>query len=191
MQSDAKMLFQHLSKEEIQTIEKLYESQELLNTLIDELPNFLVLKDENGNFLLCNRAVATFYGTTPQQMVGKDDGDFGVPKDIADSLRQNVLDIMQKGETSVVLEESRDANTGEIRHFRSIKKPFKDAYGKNRILVIATDVTDIIESQKKLTQSENTLKEVISIAKEGIWDYDVANNRVTFSPQWYASLKIP
>jgi len=191
MQNRTDKLLKELEKAELQTLQELQESKALLDTVIDEIPSFLILKDEVGNFLLCNRAVAEFYRTKPEEMLGKHDGDFGVPKELADGFRENVLSIMQSGETSIVMEESRDANTGEIRHFRSIKKPFKDIHGKNRILIIATDITDIIESQKQLAQSENLLKEVLNIAKEGIWDWDVAKNRVSYSPQWYASLKIP
>lgn len=173
------------------TLQELQEKQILLDTLIDELPDYLILKDEKGDFLLANRALAEFYGTTPKEMRGKHDDDFGVPKEIADGFRENVLGIMASGETSIVLEESRDANTGKIRHFRSIKKPFKDANGKNCILVIATDITDVIESQKQVAKSENLLKEIISIAKEGIWDWNVETGEITNSPQWYTALRAP
>lgn len=169
----------------------LKETEILLNTLIDQLPNFLVIKDENGDFLLGNRAVAEFYGTTPEMMVGKRDADFGVPLDISNAMLANVLEIMASGESSIVLEESRDANTGEIRHFRSIKKPFKDSDGKNRILVIATDITDVIESQQQVVKSERLLQEVMSIAKEGIWDWNVLTGEVVNSPQWYTTLRAP
>ncbi|MGB3962043.1 MAG: EAL domain-containing protein [Sulfurimonas sp.] len=189
MQSLIQKLVFLLSRKKNTTFQKLQENQTLLDTVIHEIPSFLVLKDENGNFLLCNRAVAEFYGTKPEAMVGKHDDDFGVPKEIADNFRNNVLSIMKKGQTSIVMEESRDANTGEIRHFRSIKKPFKDANGKNRILVIATDITDVIESQKQVVKSENLLKEVMSIAKEGIWDWNIATGEITNSPQWYSTLR--
>lgn len=170
---------------------KLQESQILFDALLDQLPNYLVIKDEKGDFLLCNRAVAEFYGTTPEAMVGKHDDDFGVPKEIADGFRENVLSIMQSGETSVVLEESRDANSGEIRHFSSIKRPFKDHNGQNRILVIATDITEIVESQQQVAQSEMLLKEVMSIANEGIWDWNIATGGLQNSPQWYVTLRAP
>ncbi|UCG18547.1 MAG: PAS domain S-box protein [Thiotrichales bacterium] len=101
-----------------------YQSK-LLKTVIDEMPDVLVLKDALGKFLLCNRTVAQLYQTEPEDMVGKDDGDFGVPKELNDKFRENVLSIMAKGETEIVYEDSRDAVTGEIRHFKSIKNPSK------------------------------------------------------------------
>ena len=111
----------------------------LLRTVLDESPDFIILKDHEGNFLLCNRPVAQFYGTTPEAMVGKHDGDFGCPPEMAEAFRRSVLEVMAHGRTEVVLEESRDAGSGETRWFRSIKKPFAGPDGRMRILVIAHD----------------------------------------------------
>lgn len=163
-------------------------SEAFLRTIIDEIPDPLTLKDQNGNFLLGNRALARLYNTTPDAMVGKHDGDFGVPQDMADFFRQNVLDIMARGETQVVVEDSRDAATGTVRHYRSIKKPFKDADGQNQILVLAQDITDVIHAQRKVVKSENRLQQVMEITREGIWDWHVPTGQVLHNRQWYETL---
>ena len=160
----------------------------LLEAVFEETPNVVLLKDANGNFLLCNRALARLYNTTPEAMVGKHDGDFGVPKELADGYRANVLAIMARGETEVVFEDSRNALTGEIRHFKSIKRPFKDADGNNQILVIAHDITDVIRAQQQVAQSEQRLQEVMAATREGIWDWHVASGRVVHNQQWYRIL---
>ncbi len=166
----------------------LREREHLLRTVIDELPDILVLKDHRGNFLLCNQTVAQLYGTTPEAMVGKDDGDFGVPQEMAEFFRANVLAIMERGETEIVYEDSQDAATGEVRHFKSIKKPFKDAQGRNQILVIAQDITDIKRSQARVAESEQRLSEVMSATREGIWDWDIQSGIVKHNELWYRML---
>lgn len=163
-------------------------SESFLRTVIDEIPDPLTLKDHQGNFLLGNRALARLYGTTPEAMLGKHDGDFGVPPVLADFFRQNVRDIMAKGDTQVVLEDSRDAVTGEIRHYRSIKKPFKNADDQNQILVLAQDVTDLIRTQKLVAESEQRLQQVMEITREGIWEWHVPSGSVIHNRQWYATL---
>ncbi len=107
----------------------------LLRAVLDESPDLIVLKDHEGNFLLCNKPVADFYGTTPDEMVGKDDGDFSATPEQAEFFRRNVLDIMARGVTEVVFEQSTDDRTGETRHFKSIKKPF---IGENGQLYMRT-----------------------------------------------------
>jgi len=166
----------------------LREKETLLRTVIDEFPDPIVLKDYKGDFLLCNKAVATLYNTTPAQMEGKHDDDFGVPKEMADVFRQTVLATMAKGETSIIFEDSQDAVSGEIRHYRSIKKPFKDSNGINQILIIAQDITDVIRSQAKVKESENRLQEVLRVTQEGIWDWHLPTGKIIHNAQWYKIL---
>jgi diguanylate cyclase (GGDEF)-like protein/PAS domain S-box-containing protein len=160
-----------------------------LRTIIDEIPDPLMIKDSRGNFLLCNRAVAKLYNTTPEAMIGKHDGDFGVPADIADAFRKNVQDIMACGVAEVVLEDSVDTASGETRHFRSIKKPFKDANGANQILVLAQDITDVIRAQLQVSESEQRLQHVMGITREGIWDWHLPSGHVMHNHQWFETLQ--
>ncbi len=176
---------------DLKAVENALKAKEaLLRTVIDELPDILILKDAAGRFLLANQTLARLYGSTPEAMVGKDDADFGVPETMAQGFRDNVRAIMARGETTVVFEDSRDATSGEIRHFKSIKKPFKDAQGNDQILVIAHDITDIVEAQQRVADNEKLLREVLAIIHEGIWDWHVASGRVTHNAQWYASLRV-
>lgn len=161
-------------------------SETLLDTIINELPDVFVLKDENGDFVLCNQTVAKLYNTTPEQMVGKCDGDFGVPKEMSDGFRENVLSIMKSGETQIVYEDSVDAKTGEIHHFRSIKKPIVDVDGKNKIIVIAQNITEIVRANQKIAENEKRLKEVLEITQEGIWDWNIKTGEVKHNEQWYS-----
>ena len=164
-------------------------SESFLRIVLDEIPDPILLKDHQGNFLLGNRKVAELYATTPQEMVGKHDGDFGVAPDMAEFFRQNVQDIMAKGETQVVFEDSRDSMTGDIRHYRSIKKPLRGADGQNQILVIAQDITDVVSAQQKVAESEQRLQQVMEITREGIWDWHLPTNRIIHNPQWYKNLQ--
>lgn len=167
----------------------LQASESFLRTVLDEIPDPVVIKDDKGNFLLGNRAVTTLYGATPEAMLGKHDGDFGVPQEMAESIRSSVLSIMAKGETQVVFENSRDNNTGAIRHYRSIKKPLLGVDGQRQILVIAQDITDVICAQQKVAESEQRLQQVMEIVREGIWDWHLPSGRVLHNPQWYKNLQ--
>ena len=160
----------------------------LFQAVFDEIPDVVLLKDEDGNFLLCNQTVARLYGTTPDEMIGKHDDDFGVPTDMADGFRANVRAIMASGKTEIVFEDSRDATTGEVRHFKSIKRPFKDAQGRNEILVIAHDITDVVRAQQQVAQSEFTLQQVMMATQEGVWDWHVPSGRLVHNERWFGIL---
>ncbi len=155
-----------------------------LHAVIDETPYPVILKDKDGKFVLCNEALARLYNTTPGRMVGKDDGDFGVPKEMSDAFRDNVLGIMARGETEIVFEDSVDAATGEVHHYRSIKHPFKNAAGENQILVIAIDITDIRQAQARAEESEKRLAYALDATGEGVWDWNIPAQIVQHNTQW-------
>jgi len=160
----------------------------LLRTVLDESPDFIILKDCAGNFLLANKPVADFYGSTPEAMIGRCDLDFGVPHEMAEMMRLNVLGIMAHGRTEVVHEESRDARTGEISYFRSIKKPFMGPDGKPRILVIAHDITDLRRAQLRVEESERRLQYALEATGDAVWDWHLPSGRLTLSQRWFELL---
>ncbi|WP_201209908.1 PAS domain S-box protein [Rhodocyclus purpureus] len=166
----------------------LRDSESLLRTLISEIPDPVCLKDAEGNFLFGNRALAKLYDTTPEELVGKQDGDFGVPPEIADAFRENVLAIMARGEAEVVFEDTLNAATGEIQHFRSIKHPFKDAQGRMQVLIIAQDISLVVREQEKVAESERRLQDVLRVTREAIWDWHLPSGKVVHNRRWYEIL---
>lgn len=163
-------------------------SELFLRTIIDEIPDPLFLKDLNGHFLLCNQALAKLYNTTPEAMVGKHDGDFGVPEDMVETSHPNERTIMADGMTGIVFEDRLDAANGELRHYRAIKKPLKDGSGQDQILVLAQDITDVIRVQRQLRESELRLLHVLEVTRENIWDWHLPSGSVHHNRQWYETL---
>jgi PAS domain S-box-containing protein len=152
--------------------------------VLDESFDVIVLKDRDARFLLCNATVARLYGTTPEAMVGKDDGDFSATPEQAAFFRQSVLDIIAGGQPQIVLEDSTDEKTGEVRHFRSIKKPLVGADGQPQVLVIAHDITDMRRAQARVEESERRLQYVLAATDEAVWDWDVPSGGLKHNARW-------
>lgn len=140
----------------------------LLRTVIDENPNIILMKDWDGKFLIGNRALANLYGTTPDELVGKDDGAFNPNAEQVEFFLQNVREVMSQTQTQVVMEESTNAATGEVTYYQSIKKPLITREGKKQILVIANDVTELKRTQSRLEEGERRLRYVLDVTGEGI-----------------------
>lgn len=136
----------------------LEEQKNLFRQVIDELPSPFIVKDYEGKFVLTNKALATLYDVDdPDSMIGKDDSYYLGDLKHADDFKHNVQQIMDKGETQIVYEDSFDVKTGERRHYMSIKKPFLNPKGEKQILVIANDITEIQKAQKTLMQYEKIM----------------------------------
>ncbi len=162
----------------------LMDANALLRTVIDENPNIILMKDWDGKFLLGNRALAKLYGTTPDQLVGKDDGAFNPNAEQVAFYLQNVREVMSQDQTQVVFEESTDAATGETLCYQSIKIPLTSPEGKKQILVIANDVSELKRVQLKLEESERRLNYVLDATGEGVWDWNIATGIVTHNRRW-------
>ena len=121
----------------------------LLEDIFKNSLDVIVVKDWDGNFVKCNEVVAGLYGTTPEEMVGKEDSFFTGNKEQGEFFKENVRNIMSKGEQEIVHEDSTNAETGEVRNFKSIKTPIINQKGEKEIIVIAQDVTDVVQLQKK------------------------------------------
>jgi PAS domain S-box-containing protein len=163
---------------------ELINANSMLRTVIDENPNIILMKDWDGKFLIGNRALANLYGTTPEELIGKDDGAFNPNKKQVAFYLNNIREVMSQSETQIVMEESTNAKTGEISYYQSIKKPITNADGDKQILVIANDVTELKQTQQRLEESERRLNYVLAATQEGIWDWDVQLDTVTHNLQW-------
>jgi len=167
------------------------EGEDLLRTVIDESPDIILLKDWNGRFLLGNAALANLYGTTPDELVGRDDGHFNPNREQVEFYLENVRSVMRGGTTQFVQESSTNTETGEIRHFHSIKKPLRGPDGEPRILVIAHDVTDLQRAHKVIEERERSYAYAMAAAGDGIWDWDIRGGLVTHNASWCALLGFP
>lgn len=158
--------------------------EELLRTVIDESPDIILMKDWDGRFLLGNAALARLYGTTPDALVGVDDGAFNPNAEQVAFYLENVRGVMRGTETEIVMESSTDVETGEVRHFQSIKKPLVGPDGQPRILVIAHDITDLQRAHEVIEARERSYAYAMDAAGEGIWDWDLHTNLVTHNAKW-------
>ena len=163
---------------------KLLSQKQLLQVLIDEFPDYFAMKNWQGAFLLANKTMADFYGTTPELMTGKVDFDFTGDRHQADSSLENLQQVMRKFETDIGYEESINVHTGQTRHYKSIKKPLRDENGNLQILIIEQDITEIVNSKNEAEASSNFLNYVLNATNEGVWDWNLKTNMISHNPQW-------
>ena len=163
---------------------KLSIRNRLLNDILNAIPDAVVAKNYNGNFIYCNKVVAQLYNTTPEEMLGKDDACFTGNQEQADFFRENVQKIMRQFRSEEVYEDSTDANTGEVRHFLSVKVPFRGHKDHLCIAVVARDVTEIVKLKNRAERNEKRLESIFEVSGEGLWEWNTQTNEVTHNAQW-------
>ncbi|WP_331344212.1 diguanylate cyclase domain-containing protein [Cellvibrio sp. UBA7661] len=129
----------------------LEQERNLMRTLVDALPDAIFVKDIHSKFLLANEAVARGMGTTPEQLLGKDDFDF-FPEAMAQQFFNDEQRILQTGEGLINREElAVNKETGQMRWLLTTKLPVKDAQGNIVGLVgLGRDISERKRAEERI-----------------------------------------
>jgi PAS domain S-box-containing protein len=131
--------------------EALDHERNLLRTLIDNLPDYVYVKDTGGRFILGNRALAQSVGrTSPEEIVGKTDADLQ-PPELAARFRADEEAVVQSGQPLVNREEFTVDPGGKRHWMLSTKVPLRDPRGQIMGLVgVGRDITERKHAEERL-----------------------------------------
>ncbi|MGB3403867.1 MAG: diguanylate cyclase [Microcoleaceae cyanobacterium] len=126
--------------------------QQLLRTVIDASPNLIFVKNWQGEFLLANQALAKFYGTTVEQLIGKTDADFNPNPQQVDFLLNIDRQVILTQEQQHISAEPVRRHDGEIRWFQTNKIPIPSLDETTYyVLGVGTDITKRYQAERTLS----------------------------------------
>lgn len=127
--------------------------------ILEALPDWIYLKDQEGYFVIANSALARSWGfDNASDLIGKHDRDLFTPE-VAQAFREAEIDIMRNGET-VTLTQAYTRPDGSSGWAFNIKIPYIDETGRAMGLIgFGRDVTSVmaLEEQAKLANRDNEL----------------------------------
>lgn len=143
-----------------QAEEKLETERQLLSTLIDNLPDYVFVKDVNSRLILDNIAHRRLLGaTTLEQVVGRTDFDF-FPSELASLYIADEQKIIQSGEAMINREEPVIDRDGNQRWLLTTKVPLLDRQGViTGIVGINHDITNRKQAEDLLKKKHADLEE--------------------------------
>ena len=125
-----------------QTEIKLAREHELLQTLMDSIPDSVYFKDVENKFIMVNKSKASHSNVAPEEMIGKSDFDF-LPPDQAKKAFEDEKEIINTGKFIVNKVERITNKDGTDRWLAVTKIPRFDTEG-NIIgtMGISRDITE-------------------------------------------------
>jgi PAS domain S-box-containing protein len=138
--------------------EALARERNLLRSLIDNVPDYIYVKDTESRFITCNPSLARLMGVaTPDEIVGKTDFDF-YPPELAAKYCADEQTILQSGQPLLEHEEPVVDAAGNPGWVSTTKVPLRDAQGK--VFGLVGMGRDITEHKQAEAERERLLAEL-------------------------------
>jgi PAS domain S-box-containing protein len=151
--------------ERMRAEDTLSEERKVLRALIDNVPDFMYVKDVDCRFLVANLAVARQMGAkTTEELIGKTDFDF-YPREVATPFFEDEQRVIRSGRAEVNREEQGLDSHGNASQVMTTQVPLWDKNGRVTGLVgIGRDITHLKKVQEE-TQKAREAAEAASRAK--------------------------
>lgn len=210
LKSSLDMMFKlhRFTKYLINSNRQLEDSEAMLHTIVDTLPDLVWVKDPQGVYLTCNHRFEDYVGRNKTQIIGKTDYDLN-DREIADFFRENDRLAIEAGRPRMNEEHLVFAIDGHEEDVETIKTPILDMQKRLLgILGVARDITHRKKVEQTMVQLNNTLErrvkertdtlniitERLSLATKAghmaAWDWDLSTNEIWWDPMMYEIFEI-
>lgn len=140
----------------------LQQERAFLRQVIDAVPSMIFVKDRDGQFLLGNEAIAQCYGTAISDLIGKTDEYFNAKVDEVAHFRSDDLEVISRGQPKY-LEENVTHADGSLHWYNTVKIPLMDENGCNKLLGVATDITERRQAEESLRLADKRKDEFLAM----------------------------
>jgi PAS domain S-box-containing protein len=162
--------------------EELTHERDLLQALMDNIPDLIYYKDPSSKFTRINKAHTAFLGLKdPKEAVGKTDFDFFTPEHSQNAYTDE-QEIVKTG-TPVInkIEKIRRAD-GQFRWVTATKMPIKDKNGQITGLVgISRDITEHKQIEEKLEYERDLFNALMDNMPDAIYFKDTESRFIRVS----------
>jgi PAS domain S-box-containing protein len=171
------------AKDKLQTIQQQFQS------IMENAPSLIYMKDSQGKYLFCNKQVEKFLNLRADQIVERLDSDILSPDNIEQVHKIDRL-VMETGEAI------KDEEIFTINHtkttFLTTKFPLRNIGGEiYGVCGIATDITEQKEALEAYKDSEERLDLALRGSGMGIWDWDVRHHHLIWNDNTYHMFNYP
>jgi len=122
----------------------------VLRQVIDSIPSWIFIKNKYHKYELVNQAYAGIYGVSPDECLGKDSAQLGVPREIAEKFWADDRDVFNSGKHKEVLAEPIVID-GELRHLNTLKTPVRNLVDGQELLIgYCQDITYLKQIEERI-----------------------------------------
>lgn len=143
--------------------ETLQYERAFLRQVIDAAPCVIFVKDRLGRFLLGNQALAQSYGTSPEGLIGLTEENFNPNANEVTRFYQNDLIAINSRVPQLIPDEKVTHTDGSVHWYNTIKIPLIDDDKCDKVLVVATDITERKRAEEALRLADRRKDEFLAM----------------------------
>jgi len=149
-------------------------SREMLDSVIDNIPQLIYWKDEKLTYLGCNQNYALVNNIEdPDFIVGKTDENLPWAKANLKLIQENEKRVMKNNQSEERIE-SWTLNNGSKAWFEINRVPLHNLEGHIvGILCTYNNITNRVNAEQKIKESENKYRSILENIKEGYFEVDL------------------
>lgn len=149
---------------------KLRSERSMLRTLIDNIPDYIYVKDPDSRHIINNKAMVDFIGAESEaETIGKSSIDF-FGENVAENFLQEDKEILRTGKPMINFEETAITKNGEQKYLLTTKVPLTgDQNEVIGIVGISRDITAQKQTELDLRTSKYFLERAQQVASVGHW----------------------
>lgn len=153
-----------LLKEEEEKIIK--EDAKRLNSILNNIPSKIFIKDLNGKVLTVNHSFENFYGVNEKNAVGKNLDEVVEDEELRKIFRERD-DVLESGEAR--RSEFSVRYEGKKHYFWNVTFPLRDIKDKMyAICSISTEITELKEKAREINEQKTWLNNILDNLSEGV-----------------------
>ncbi|MHC4457991.1 MAG: PAS domain S-box protein [Planctomycetota bacterium] len=165
-----------------------YYEQGLMQKLLNNIPDYVYFKDKNRRFVRASNFFCDLFGCSMEDIIGKKDEDL-FPEEIAEETASDDRHVIKTGIPLINKEEGGKLIGGGEHWVLTTKLPWRDKKGNIiGLFGISREITDNKQAEEALRKSEKRYALATSVARVGVWDWNVQTNEFHLDPNVKAIL---
>lgn len=161
-------LAQDITKQKKQE-EEVIKTRNFLQTVIDNLPLALSVKNQDGKYILWNKKSEALFGTTSAEVIGRSHYRHDISPEQAEFLSSADQKVFESGKELNIPQELISTATEGVKIMHTVKTPVFTQDGKpDCLLSVSEDITSKTKMEKQIREASDKNTLLVDNAREGV-----------------------